>query len=84
MAIAEEVLELVRRAAPERCAGVELNQDVDLVAHLGLPSIDLIRLFSLIEQHFDIDVFDGEGSLEGIATVAQVVALVAAKRRPRG
>jgi acyl carrier protein len=82
MSIAEEIIELVMRAAPDRCQGVRLNEDTDMVADLGMPSIELIRVFSAIEGRFDLDLFDVARS-ERVTTLGDLVRLVHAKRGER-
>jgi acyl carrier protein len=79
MSVAEEVRTIIRQAAPERCRGIELSDGVELIAQLGLPSIELIRVFSMVERHFDIDIFDDRFSADQVATVGALVALVQAR-----
>lgn len=56
---------------PER-----LTPDVDLIADLGLGSVDLLGLVAGIEEEFDI-VFPGDGSaISHVRTIRELVALV--------
>jgi acyl carrier protein len=82
MTVVEEIIQLVMRAVSGRCAGVQLSEDTNLVADLGMPSIELIRVFSAIEGHFDVDLFNVARS-ERVSTLGDLVRLVRAKRGER-
>ena len=82
MSIAEQIIQLVRRAVPDRCRGVPLNEDTNLVADLGMPSIELVRVFAAIEGHFDVDLFNAARS-ERVTTLGDLVRLVHGSRGER-
>ncbi|MDQ3606225.1 MAG: acyl carrier protein [Gemmatimonadota bacterium] len=54
----------------------QLRPDVDLVADLGIGSVDLLGLVAGIEEEFDI-VFPGDASaINQVRTIRELVALV--------
>ena len=53
---------------------IEINEDMDLKADLGLNSLDLVNLACVVEDEFDIEIPNEEA--EKIVTVADAVEAI--------
>jgi amino acid adenylation domain-containing protein len=53
----QQIVEILCAAVPDKCRGVEFESSTNLITDLGLSSIDMARILSVIEGRFDIDVF---------------------------
>ena len=78
MTLGETVLEAIREHLGGR--GLDASKvvpDADLLKDLDLDSLDTMELTLALEERFSIEIPDQE--LEGLATVADAVALVERK-----
>ena len=56
----------------------DVESDSDLVEDLGADSLDMVEVVMALEEQFDIEVPDED--VEGITTVADIVAYIAARK----
>jgi acyl carrier protein len=74
--VEQDIIEIVRATAPDKCQDVELGSSTNLVDDLGLSSIDMLRILSAIEAHFDVDIFSTRSptKLRTIEALGRLVA----------
>lgn len=56
---------------------VSIEDDGHIVNDLGGDSLDLVELIMVLEEEFDIEIYDNEA--EGVLTVRDIVVLVSKK-----
>ncbi len=76
--IQDRVIQFILEASDEELSAEDLRPETSLRDELDLSSMQAITLVMDLESEFDITVEDEE--LEGLKTVGDVLALLAAKR----
>ncbi|MFJ6015623.1 acyl carrier protein [Streptomyces sp. NPDC092952] len=80
--IETRVMNVLAKALSRRTEPVEISPDVDMVAGLGLDSLEAIEFLLQIEDEFDIELDFENLSLQQLNSVRTFSAEVVARREP--
>ncbi|MER5743206.1 acyl carrier protein [Streptomyces sp. NPDC002225] len=80
--IETRVMHVLAKALSRRTEPVEISPDVDMVAGLGLDSLEAIEFLLQIEDEFDIELDFENLSLQQLNSVRTFSAEVVARREP--
>ncbi|MFD7071753.1 acyl carrier protein [Streptomyces sp. NPDC059913] len=80
--IETRVMHVLAKALSRRTEPVEISPEVDMVAGLGLDSLEAIEFLLQIEDEFDIELDFENLSLQQLNSVRTFSAEVVARREP--
>ena len=70
------VISIIETLWPNKFDVSNLNLEADLIKDLGLGSLDIIILFSALEEKFAVDIFDHAETVENIYKISSLVNVV--------
>lgn len=80
MASEERIKELMASNLKWSGAWDEVGQDYPLLEKQVLDSLDMIKLISLLEEEFDVEIEDEDVVPRNFGTIGDIAALVESKR----
>ena len=79
---AERIKELMVENLTYSGSWSEVDEDYPLLAKHVIDSLGMLKLVSLIEEEFDVEIDDDDVVPDNWKTIRDIAALVAAKRSP--
>jgi acyl carrier protein len=80
MSTQEKVRELIANNVKWSGSRSQLTDDYNLIDNHVLDSLDMLKVVSLLEEEFDLEVDDSELLPSNFGSVGQIAAFVDAKR----